>query len=285
MYNRVYTSIVSKLKAFIRVKQLRKISSKCTNELYESLVPHVEQGVSYPKTVYQTYFSKKLPDELLEANNDLKKKNPDWKFFLFDDDDIEEYIKLNFPSILTFYNTIDFNYGAARADVFRYLVLYKEGGIYLDIKSSFSKPLDELVKDKTGFILSHWDNQIRGKEHFRYGIHPEIPLKKGEYLQCVIICPKGHLYLRTVIKNLICQIASYDKGIHGTGRFGVLRVTGPIMFTNAILSIKDKSLETFCDLFEEGYIYNILENESHHILFKKHYSELTIPIVSQKDRI
>ena len=35
--------------------------------------------------------------------------------------------------MLNIYNSIDESYGPCRADLFRYLILYDKGGIYLDI--------------------------------------------------------------------------------------------------------------------------------------------------------
>lgn len=281
MIKRIYRFLISRINAFFRIRRLRKISGNCKESENKSFIPNLDIGSTYPKKVYQTYHSKELPVELRAAHNKLKKMNPDWEFILFDDDDIEHYIAENFPLLLKFYKSIRFEYGAARADFFRYLLMYKEGGVYLDIKSTFTKPINELLSNKSGIILSHWDNEVRGEKHFRLGVHPELSNKRGEYIQCVIITPPGHPYLRAVIENLICQIEHYDKKIHGVGCFGVLRVTGPIMFTNAISMVKDNRKDTICDLFKEGFIYNVLEHKSHHILFKKHYSELTLPIISE----
>jgi mannosyltransferase OCH1-like enzyme len=283
MVKKIYKILTSRVNSFVRVRRLKNISYHCRKDaINQAFIPDFELGYSYPKKVFQTYHSKELPADLLASHNKFKEMNPDWEFILFDDNEIESYITKNFPSLLTFYQSINFEYGAARADFFRYLLMYKEGGIYLDIKSSFSIPLNDLVINKTGFVLSHWDNEVRGEKHFRFGMHPEISYKRGEYLQCVIVTPSGHSYLRAVIENLICQIQYYDEKIHGVGRFGVLRVTGPIMFTNAISRIKDYRKDTLCDLFKEGFIYNVLENKTHHTLFKKHYSELTLPIICLK---
>ena len=47
------------------------------------------------------------------------------------------YIRREYgESILSCYLRIDPVYGAARADLFRYLLLYRTGGVYLDIKSA-----------------------------------------------------------------------------------------------------------------------------------------------------
>lgn len=284
MFNRIINYIIRRVQSYIRTKRLKKIEETSIENNFSILIPKIKYEEDYPKKVYQTYPSKELPEEILKSNNKLKELNPEWEFHLYDDNDIKIFIENKFPKLIEYYNSIDSDYGAARADFFRYLLLYSEGGVYLDIKSSFTKPLNDLLIDKKGFVLSHWDNNNKDTEHYRFGMHPEINIKRGEFLQCVIITPKGHPYLRQVIKNMLCHIKFYNKNLHGIGRFGVLRVTGPIVFTNAIQKVRNNTIETFCDLFKEGFIYNILENKSHHTLFKKHYSTITKPIIMKDFR-
>jgi mannosyltransferase OCH1-like enzyme len=65
--------------------------------------------------------------------NSIKTKNPDFIHHLFDDDDCRNFIKDNFPEdVLYAYDTLI--PGAYKADLWCYCILYKKGGIYLDIK-------------------------------------------------------------------------------------------------------------------------------------------------------
>lgn len=73
--------------------------------------------------------------------------NPGWEHRLYDDADIEAFIRESYgDEILAYYHRIDRRYGAARADLFRYLLLYRLGGVYLDIKSTTVRPLDEVLR-------------------------------------------------------------------------------------------------------------------------------------------
>ena len=70
-----------------------------------------------------------------ECNDELKKQNPEFEFHLYDDNDCREFIKTNFQKeVLHAFDTLI--PGAYKADLWRYCVLYKEGGIYIDIKYS-----------------------------------------------------------------------------------------------------------------------------------------------------
>ena len=49
-----------------------------------------------PKVIYQTWKTKNLEPKLEKVRNNIQKINPDYKIVLFDDDDIETWIKENF---------------------------------------------------------------------------------------------------------------------------------------------------------------------------------------------
>lgn len=242
----------------------------------------IRMGSTVPKTIHQTYTNEVLPSEIRENINKLKELNPDWKYCYYNDDDMETYIKRNFPEVLEFYQRINPKYGAARADLFRYLLMYKEGGVYLDIKSSFSRPLDNTIKPTDKFLLSHWING-KGERFEDWGIHPEISNPKGEYQQCFIVATQGHPFLKAVIENVLGNIDIYSPYTHGVGRLGVLRVTGPIAYTLSITpllySYEYRLIQGDKDM---GFIYSIYDSipsKVHGELFKTNYYSLAEPVV------
>jgi len=86
-----------------------------------------------PLKIFQTWNSKNLPEKMNENMINLKKNNPEFEYFLYDDNDCRLFIKENFSKeILDTFNTL--RPGAYKADLWRLCVLYINGGIYLDIK-------------------------------------------------------------------------------------------------------------------------------------------------------
>jgi mannosyltransferase OCH1-like enzyme len=86
-----------------------------------------------PANIFQTWHSKTLPPLMLNAVNKIKKINPNFNYQLFDDNDCRIFIQNNFsPEVLYAFNTL--KPGAYKADLWRYCILYKKGGVYLDIK-------------------------------------------------------------------------------------------------------------------------------------------------------
>ena len=86
-----------------------------------------------PLNIFQTWHTKNLPPLMANAVNKIRLLNPRFNHQLFDDNDCRVFIENNFPiNVLNAYDSLI--PGAYKADLWRYCILYKRGGIYLDIK-------------------------------------------------------------------------------------------------------------------------------------------------------
>lgn len=240
-------------------------------------------GERIPQVVHQTYFTKHLPEEIQENLNTLQLTNPDWEFRLYDDADIEQYIRQHYPTLIHTFQKINPDYGVAKADLFRYLVIYNEGGVYLDIKSSVQKPLNEIIQSDDYYLLSHWQN-APGQIHQGIGFHRSITHPRGEFQQWHVIARRGHPFLKAVIENVCHNIHHYNPLLHDTGGWGVVNLTGPIAYTLAITTHLQAYPHRDADTNAEfGLIYSIYETKDfsnkHHKQLNKHYTERTDSIV------
>lgn len=86
-----------------------------------------------PLDIYQTWHTKELPPKMQECVDLLKKENSEFTHHLYDDNDCHEFIRTNFDKdvLYAYEKLIPI---AFKADLFRYCILYKKGGIYIDIK-------------------------------------------------------------------------------------------------------------------------------------------------------
>ena len=90
-------------------------------------------GFEIPNNIFQTWHTKKLPIRMLQSITKIKSLNPRFRYYLFDDNDCRKFIKNNFDiDVLNAYDILI--PGAYKADLWRYCILYKYGGIYIDIK-------------------------------------------------------------------------------------------------------------------------------------------------------
>lgn len=249
-----------------------------------NFIEDVTTSKTIPKIIHFTYFSKNLPIELADNLLKIKQDNPDWELRLYDDNDIESYIKIHYPQILSIYKKINPEYGAAKADFFRYLVVYNDGGVYLDIKSGAEKPLNSIINADDKYILSHWP---RSYPKIMLGQHIDISNPIGEFQQWHIISVAGHPFLKAVINNVCNNILHYNPILHEFGAFGVFNLTGPIAYTETIYPLLSKyphRLEK--DHLDVGLIYCAIDQKNllsgHHKVFsKKHYSKREDPVVTQ----
>lgn len=250
-----------------------------------SRMPEFALGSTIPKIIHQTFYERTLSPEL-QANVDrLRALNPGWEYRFYDDDDIAAFIQQNYPPLIwAYYQRIDKRYGAARADLFRYLLLYKVGGVYLDIKSRATRPLDSVLRPDDRFILSKW-HLPNGEYEHKGLIYDLRDIEGGEYQQWHIISAPGHPFLRAVMDTIMTNIDTYDPYLHQTGKRGVLRLTGPIAYTLTIMRMMDAHPHRVVDgLNEMGLDYNIYANLGHANVFKGHYSRQTAPIVRLSPR-
>lgn len=262
---------------------------------YQELVPLKALGKEISQHIYQTYRTKDgLPQEIAHNIEHIKSSNPEYNYHLFDDEDIKTFILEYYgETIWSYYQRIAPIYGAARADFFRYLLIYQQGGVYIDIKSSLDKPLKEVLWKEDLFVLTHWDNRP-GEQYEGIGIYSDLSnLSRGEYIQWCIASIAGHPFLRAVILQMLRNIDEYSPFRHGAGLWGVLRTTGPIMYTKVIESMRSTLVEgkdyRMLDKPQEiGLRYSIYDTAGiygHKQALKANYNKAYTPIITTDNPI
>ncbi len=198
---------------------------------YRYYFEKTEETFKIPKVCYQTWSTKNIDDltpttrRLLLKNKHL---NPDIDWQLWDDDDIDVFIKKEFPDhVYTAFKSLNPKVGPAKADFFRYCILYIRGGIYLDIKSSmkFSNIFGKIIRPDDEAIL---DVRRLDKEKFRsvWGY--------GTYEQWFLIFAPNHPYLKYMIDRMVRSITSKVEIVATRFKDKILRLTGPDALAAAI---------------------------------------------------
>jgi len=137
-----------------------------------------------PLKIYQTWNTKELPEKMRENIERLQRQNPDFEYNLFDDNDRIEFIKTHFEEeVYKAYDKII--PGAFKADLWRYCVLYINGGVYLDIKYS----------NVGDFNLI----QLTNAEYFV----PDIEQSGGGVYNAFMICKPGNATLKEAIRRVV----------------------------------------------------------------------------------
>lgn len=260
---------------------------------YDRLLPCIPLGESITPCIYQTCRSKtSLPEAIQENIARLKKSNPTWTHELFDDRDIESFILEHYgEEILGYYRRIHPVYGAARADFFRYLLVYARGGIYLDIKSTLTKPLDQVLHATDRYILSHWDNLPGGIHPPKHGVNlKRLPtLARGEWCQWFIVSVAGHPFLREVILEMLAAMDRYNPFTWGVAGHGIFPVTGPHRYSwgiEQVLPVLPADMYRILDRPQDlGLQYSIYEQVSllhHREVLGANYDEPLEPVIASR---
>ena len=208
---------------------------------YEKILPHIPyEDAPIPKRMHQIFLGKpadQLPEEMKENVQYICRINPDWEYHLWGEEDIETFILGYYnKEILRYFRMISPDYRAAQADFLRYLIVYALGGVYLDVKSSMERPLDQILLPSDRNIIYHWNNDIEGP-YKGFGYYPDLPRERfphGEFHQGFVISSPGHPILRAVILDVLKCLDNYNPFTTGVGLWGVLRTTGPIAYSLAI---------------------------------------------------
>lgn len=116
------------------------------------LEPESKKPSKIPKIIHQTFETRCLPNGMALAAHSWINRNPDYEYRYYDEHDRREFIKLNFdPKVLIAYDSLI--PGAYKADLWRYCVIYIEGGVYIDIKMGALVPLTRLIPPDTDLMI------------------------------------------------------------------------------------------------------------------------------------
>lgn len=206
-----------------------------------------------PKNIFQSWCNKELHPEIKKVQESILKSNPEYKYFLYDDEEIDKFVNDNYPGeISECYNKL--NIIVAKVDFWRYLVLYKYGGVYLDMDSSIVKPLKSFISEDDEAVLS---SEISSRNCF---------------VQWMLVFNKGHPILKKCI-NIVADNIKNNKYPND-----VRKMTGPSAFTEAI------NYYHFL-LFKKTFNHNFLYKDNDDIykkdnikyrVFGKNYTKLAL---------
>jgi mannosyltransferase OCH1-like enzyme len=187
------------------------------------------------KNIFQSWHTTYLHPLVEQKINNFKKLNQEYTYHLYNDNDMDNFVNEYFKGeIAECYNKL--NIIVAKVDFWRYLVLYKYGGVYLDMDSSIEKPLNELIKDDDSAIIT-----AEGNPSF--------------YVQWALIFSKQHPILKKTIELVVDNIKNnrFPNDIH--------KMTGPTVYSRAINEIH-------MELFNNEIINHTQINKNTDITYK-----------------
>lgn len=219
---------------------------------------------SIPKVVHQIFLQgeNEIPTCARQVIQENKSENSEYEFKLYDINDIETYLNNNTTDyIKNAYKLINPECKACIADFFRYVIIYREGGIYADVKVRFKTRLDDWINQTNKIKLSlwPWTNHSYLKKFYPKEYH--IKSKNREINQSMLIFPPKHEILENIIHEMITLINK--KHNNPSEKQNILTITGPHLFTKVIAPMLNENDFDLADDSENMFNGNIIYDGTH----------------------
>tara|TARA_B110000967_G_scaffold201436_1_gene238713 strand:+ start:1025 stop:1903 length:879 start_codon:yes stop_codon:yes gene_type:complete len=231
-----------------------------------------------PKVVYKTGIDdyNNIHPNVREVFSETIKQNPGFKIKYYSDNDSRDFIKNNFSNetLITYDKLIP---GAYKADLFRYCILYMNGGIYSDLTQRFTKPFNEFIDFKKDNLYLVEDKEQHNipliSGHLPQG--GKLISSKGIQISFIASRPGNEIF-KSAIDGVIKNVG--DK-YYGTNP---LHPTGPAHFYKILqdyngsyqIGLKETGM-TVVNGVGETIIINKINNHHSVILRNKdHYSRV-----------
>jgi len=157
-----------------------------------------------PRNIFQAWHSDTLLNSVKFCIENVKSSNPNFNYYLYNDNKCREFIKEFYPEdVLKAYDSII--PAAIKIDLWRYCVLYKYGGIYLDVKY---------------FCVNGFNfNYLLNREYFC----KDLDVSGSGIYNAIIICKPNNEIMKKCINEVVKNV---NNKFYGNSS---LEPTGPIM--------------------------------------------------------
>jgi mannosyltransferase OCH1-like enzyme len=176
--------------------------------------------MTIPKIIHHIWMGKNnIPIENLKLADTVRKKNPDFEYILWKDDDVDNLMKNFFPEYYEKFNELPRL--IMKIDMFRYFLMYKYGGLYTDMDYLMFKPFDLLEKK---IVIPENRNKDNNNNITMLGnsIFASVP---------------GNSFWKTLIDTLF---VIDRKNLPSHGKDNVINSTGPIFVYNMYKKFENK---------------------------------------------
>lgn len=192
-----------------------------------------------PKIIHQMWVGPPLPETFKRWTEEWKALHPDWEFIMWGQE--RDLPPLRNQDIYDRAGELCRGYeGQLRADVARYELLYRFGGVWLDVDFEPLKPIDGLLEGVECFTA--WEIQDTYANNAIFG------------------CVPGHPFLKDLIDGLPASIAAHPN-------MGPWKISGPRYMTLVL----ERHPEV--KVFDQKVFYPIGCREIAKLGSRKHYGD------------
>ena len=179
-----------------------------------------------PKIIHQVYEDLSGPPETLQKiSSSWRRLNPEWEYRFWNKNDIDAFLKEYYPDFISTYYA--FQYPVQRWDSIRYLILYKVGGLYVDMDYECIESVETILADVECAM---------GLEPEGHARNYQMPYIVGNAFMAAI---PGHPYFEELIHSIFNSFFHKYDSTNSAWRL-ILETTGPFLTTRIYKDSKYK---------------------------------------------
>jgi mannosyltransferase OCH1-like enzyme len=146
-----------------------------------------------PKVLHQTWKTKALPAEFSRFRKSWEVNHPEWDLRLYDDAACRRFVVDEYPDLLEVYDSLSTN--IERADVFRYLVVHRHGGVYADLDMECYRSIEPLLTGRSCVfgIEATFGEPLRKRLNYR---------RPYQVANCIFAAVSGHPFLQLLLDRI-----------------------------------------------------------------------------------
>jgi mannosyltransferase OCH1-like enzyme len=230
----------------LSISNISKLKDKLFGGLEYKLITLPEPEVSHdvPKLIHFMWIFSTISQRYIENVKRFKSLNPTYTVYLWTDCpcpeiegiEIKQMYSFDFVNKDLLEREKSISKGAA-VDMLRYEIVYKYGGIYSDIDSIYTKPLDSyFTKSFVSYIIPKWGNITNALFGFP---------KESNFLKFVIHCLRENIGLNPNQRDIPVR-------------------SGPTFFTTCYLNYNDDKIQAISQeflLYQNPFGYSYHTND------------------------
>ncbi|QDZ26039.1 glycosyltransferase [Chloropicon primus] len=206
-----------------------------------------------PKLLHFTWKTDDLsaiPKHFRDFHLRWKEVNPTWDAKIWTDDDILVLVERHYPKWLRIMKR-KLLAPVVKADIFRYMLMDRFGGVYADMDMEPIKPMEELIR------TLGYPTCILGQEPREHA----LLLEEQEVLVCnaVLVSVPGHPLWQEVLESIYLRMTTGWMKYHPNPN--PVELTGPKKLTQ-VLEATNEKLSGACELLEPDVFYPLADNSA-----------------------
>lgn len=183
-----------------------------------------------PKKIYRSWYTQNFHKKINKQMHKMLEINKDYEQIIYTDEQVKDFVNSNFSGeISKSFNKL--NIMTAKVDFWRYLILYQNGGIYLDIDSNINYKISSFLNEDDDALITAETNP-------------------GLFVQWALFFNKKH----PILENLIEQVTeNISKNKYPND---IVNTTGPGAFTKSLNFIHKKNFKFELDWSKVSNTYD-----------------------------